>query len=285
MEVVCLISLHRILPGEDTHPDHVDEVDQVYPDDGHSCCDLSSCDDSESRDKKCEDDRTRVAHNRFTPDIEPRNQKGDRYDNREEYEDKSTIFLRGNGRICDIELHREEGQDDKSNERKSSSQTRDAVREVDTIEHEYIPKCRHKKGDIVDREALSNHLKGKKEVIKPRHSTEPTTDIANLDTRRADHEPYQYLHHEPKKWWYRETRECDSIEIIEEAHESEHRSEKYHDRELLIEGRGDIEKIGNRRSEYEERHHDGYAYSIWCGFSSFLHLVEVGSIEDTILFP
>ena len=132
---MCLISLHRIPALKYTYPDDIDEVDKIDTDDRHSGRDLSACYDRESRYEESEDDRSWVSHDGEPSDIESRNEECHWYEDREKYEDELAIFLTRFGRICDIELDCEKAQYHKTDERKSSRESRDTIRKIDTIEY------------------------------------------------------------------------------------------------------------------------------------------------------
>lgn len=54
MQVMRLISLHRIFSFQDAKTYDIDEIDEIDTDHRHSRRDLSSCDDSECRDEEGE---------------------------------------------------------------------------------------------------------------------------------------------------------------------------------------------------------------------------------------
>lgn len=113
MEVVCLISLHRILPFHDAYTDDVDEVDEINSEHRHCCRNLASCDDSESRDEESEHDRPRISHESLTRYIESCDSECDRYDDREYDEEKVAIFFCCRGCIDEKEFDRESAKDEK----------------------------------------------------------------------------------------------------------------------------------------------------------------------------
>ncbi len=57
MEMVCLVSFHRILSLEESSRDHIDEVDQIESEDRYGGSDLAPSDDRESRNEESEHDR------------------------------------------------------------------------------------------------------------------------------------------------------------------------------------------------------------------------------------
>lgn len=142
MEVGSLIAFQGIFPLEDTTRDDVDEIDEIDTKHCHGGRDLPSGDDREGREEKSEHDRARVSHKTETLDIETSHEECDRDDNREDSEEKSTIFLCGEGGIDHEKLHREASEDDKCDESKSSCQSRDTIREIHRIKYEDIPKYR-----------------------------------------------------------------------------------------------------------------------------------------------
>ena len=150
VEVMRLVSLHRVSPLHDAQSDDIDEVDEVDPEDRHSGRDLATCDDSECRDEKREYDRPRVTHDAESSDVESRDEECDRYEDREKDEDELAIFLTCFGRIRHIELQCETSEYEKCDEGKSSRQSWYTIRKIHTIEHEYIPCDRDEEWDIVD---------------------------------------------------------------------------------------------------------------------------------------
>lgn len=65
MQMMCLISLHRVLSLEYTSCDDVDKINEIESEYGHGGGDLTTCDDRECRNEECEHDGTRVAHDEF----------------------------------------------------------------------------------------------------------------------------------------------------------------------------------------------------------------------------
>lgn len=57
MEMVCLVSLHRILSFEEPCSDDIDKVDQIESEDRYGCGDLATSDDRQSRYEESEHDR------------------------------------------------------------------------------------------------------------------------------------------------------------------------------------------------------------------------------------
>lgn len=70
VEMVRLISLHRIFPLQDAKTDDIDEVDEIDTHDRHCCRDFPPCDDRECRDEECKYDRPGVSHDTESLDIE-----------------------------------------------------------------------------------------------------------------------------------------------------------------------------------------------------------------------
>lgn len=215
MEVVGLVSFHRIFSLHDADTDDIDEVDEVDPDDGHCCRYLPSGDDSEGRDKKCEDNRPRVSHDARSMNIVVGDEGSNRQENHDKDEDKLTILDGGFGRIGDKKFEREKSEDDKTDEGKASSESGDAIREVDTIKDEDIPEYRDNQRDVVDSKNLSEEFELEKKFIEPQDSPKKIGNIANLDARNPDNEANAYLHSEPKYWRYRYPAFPDGVEVIE----------------------------------------------------------------------
>jgi hypothetical protein len=102
VEVMCLISLHRILPSHHPNPYYIYEVDEIDSEHRHRCGDLASCDDRECRDQKSEHDRTTISHESSPRDIQTCNRQGHRYDDRE-YDEKEVTILYCSGRCIEEE--------------------------------------------------------------------------------------------------------------------------------------------------------------------------------------
>ncbi len=285
VEVMGLISLHRVLSCENTRTDHIDEVNEIDAEDRHRSCDFSSSDDREGRDKKCQDDRPRVAHNPRAFDIHAGHEVGNRYKDREEDEDELAVFSWCDRSIGRIELDGEESDDEETNEGKSTREPRNPIGKIDTIEHEDVPKCCHQDGDIVDRDRLMKEGKVEKIIIQKGDPSEDIRHIADLDTRNPYDNPDEYLHREPchRRDW--DPTLPDRIHIIEEAHQRDDASEDQDDMESMLECRRDIECVGESDRHEEERHHDGDPDAIGDRLSPSLSLVEVRTIQDRIVFP
>jgi hypothetical protein len=93
MEMMRLVSAHRILSLQYPNRHDIDEIDKVDAEHRHRCSYLPSCDDSECRDEKSEHDRTRVSHDTTSTHIEPREEECRGYDDGKDDEEKLTIFL------------------------------------------------------------------------------------------------------------------------------------------------------------------------------------------------
>lgn len=107
MEVMRLVSFHRIFPLHDTDTNDIDKVDEIDSYYRHCGCDFTTCDDRERRDKKCEKYRTRIAHNPSAFDIMSSYECGNRQEYHDQDQDKLAIFDGSLGRICEIELQSE----------------------------------------------------------------------------------------------------------------------------------------------------------------------------------
>lgn len=77
-----------------------------------------------------------------------------------------TVFYRSLSRIGQIQLHGKARKDDEANQRKSPSKTRNAIRKIDTIEYEDIPKNCKKKWYIVDCENIFTERELKEVIIE-----------------------------------------------------------------------------------------------------------------------
>ncbi len=135
VQVMGLISFHRILSCEDPRTDYIDEVDEVDAENRHRGRYLPSGDNREGRDEECQDNRPWVTHNPRTPYIHTGYEVGNRDEYREKYEDKLAIFSRGDRRIGCVEFDREKSDDEKTDQGKSSCQAWYAVRKINTIKY------------------------------------------------------------------------------------------------------------------------------------------------------
>jgi hypothetical protein len=143
VEMMSLISLHRILPLEDASCDDIDKVDDIDPEYCHSSCNLATSDDRESSYEKCEHNSPRVTHDHSTRDIRSSQSIGDRDDDRQDREEESAIFLSCESSIGEIELHCETCEYGECDQSKSARQTWDSVREVHCVENYDIPDDSH----------------------------------------------------------------------------------------------------------------------------------------------
>lgn len=55
--------------------------------------------------------------------------------------------------------------------------------------------------------------------------------------------------------------------------------------ELMLQRLTDIEKIRDRGRDTKKSNDDSDTYPVWCWTSAFLRLVEMWSVEDSLLFP
>lgn len=139
MEMMRLISLHRILSLEHASCDHIDKVNEIEPEDGYGCRDLATCDDRKSSNEKSKDNSPRISHDDLSGYISSREKVGNRDDNREYREEKTTILLACQSSIREIELDRETGEYDETNQSKSAGETWNSIRKIHRIKYNYVP--------------------------------------------------------------------------------------------------------------------------------------------------
>jgi hypothetical protein len=170
--MMSLVSAHRIVSIHHTGSDDIDKVDEIDTHDGHSGCNLSSGDDSECRYKKGEYDCPRVTYDARSMDIMIGYDHRYWYEDREKNEDELAILLRSFGGIGEGEFQGEESEYDKGDDRETRSETRDTIREIDTIEHQYIPEYRQEYWDIVKCPHSSESLYLEEIFIETENATE-----------------------------------------------------------------------------------------------------------------
>ena len=99
-----LFSFEWIFSLQDPTRHHIDEIDEVDPEDRDSCCYLASCYDREGREEEGEHDRTRIPHDHLSRDIGSCEEERRWDDDREECEEESRILSAGRSGIERIEL-------------------------------------------------------------------------------------------------------------------------------------------------------------------------------------
>ncbi len=140
--MMTLISLHRINSFTKSSKDDIDEINQIEPKHTRSRRDFSAGHDGKCRDKKCEHNRPRISHHNLSPTISNRQKKRRWENNRQNQQNKSAIFLRGNTCIYQVQFDCEHPENQKSNRRNTTRHPRDSIRKIDGIEDECIPKNR-----------------------------------------------------------------------------------------------------------------------------------------------
>lgn len=135
MEVVGLVSLHRIFSLHDADAYDIYEIDKINTDNRHRCGDFSTRYDCERSDKKSEDDRPRITHDASSMDIMIGNECRNWYKHHYEHEDKLAIFHSGFSGISEVELQSEESEDDKADERKTRCEAWNPIRKINTIKY------------------------------------------------------------------------------------------------------------------------------------------------------
>jgi hypothetical protein len=148
--------------------------------------------------------------------VSSREKKCDRYDDSEDCEEESTIFLARKRGICDIEFDRKSSEYDETNESKSARESWYSIGKVHSIEYYHIPEYSYHDGYPVDREIQCSDLYARKPIIERYDSSEYMTHIRYLDTREPDDESYSNLHDEPCERWHLYPASSDGIQIIYE---------------------------------------------------------------------
>lgn len=201
----------------------------------------------------------------------------DRYDDREDREEESAVFLACECLISEDELDREESEYHEGYECESTRETRNSIREIHRVKNQHIPKYRHCKRDVVY-PVISHNSRKCREIY---NTTKKSRYITDLDARNTDNCSYSYLHEESqyRRNSYRTL--PNSIHIIDEAHERYGDTDDEDDEESLLEEWRELSEDEYEWCEYEEHHEDRYTSSIGCRCASLLGLVEVRSVEES----
>jgi hypothetical protein len=143
MKMTRLFSFHRIFPSSESGHDDIDKVDEIYSEDAHGSCDFSSSDNRESGYEKCEHNRSRIPHDKSSFDISFREKEGCRNDNCKECENKTAVFFTCHTFIYYIELYSKSCEDNKRYQCKTSSESRNSIGKIHSIENKDIPENRY----------------------------------------------------------------------------------------------------------------------------------------------
>ncbi len=193
--MVTLISLHWIDSFAKSSKDNIDEINQIKSKHTRSCRDFSTRYDSKCRNKKCKHNRPRIPHHDISPTISNRQEKRRWQNNRQNQQNKSTIFLCSNTRICQVQFDREHPENQKSNRRNTTRHTWNSVRKIDGIEDERIPKNRDEYRQNIHRHLpITKKRKSPKNLVQLEDTSKNMAHIRNLDTRQTDKSPYTNLH-------------------------------------------------------------------------------------------
>lgn len=239
----AIVEVVDAIPGEGTffivepHEYDIEGVDEVHSEDGCHRRDLSSGDDSKSRNHERYEHGSRFSEEDVRSDIvEPAPKQG-RDENRETEEYEDGIGLRRGGSIDEIELDCEHEHNKQGDKREPRSEARNPVRPIDGVENKDVPYYREQKGYQVDLNTSEDDVV----LIKVENSSKYIGNVTDLDARDPDDGPYSDLHRKPKLRW--DDKRCisthlpelfrgffditlalpvelvDSVEIIHEAHE------------------------------------------------------------------
>ena len=135
VEVWWLISLHRILAGEYTGGDDIDEVYHIDSEYWECCGYLAPTDDGESCQEECEHDSSRIPHDDSSRYICPSEEVCNRYDDSQESEQEATILLTCESGISEDELDSEESEYHERYQYESTSKTRNSIREIHRVKN------------------------------------------------------------------------------------------------------------------------------------------------------
>ncbi len=200
VKVMRSISFHRIFSLYETYSDDIERIDQIYPEDTHSGCDFSSCDDSGCCDQKREYHRSTISDKSKSFDIYSCHEKCHGNNDREERKKKGWIFTDKRIFIEEKELHGQSSHNDKRNKRKTPSESRNTIRKIQRIKYEYIPTYCKNKRNIVDTIHFWEKCELKKVFIETNSISKYSWNIRDFYTRDSDDEPHQYLQGKSKNW-------------------------------------------------------------------------------------
>lgn len=100
VQMCGLVSLEGIFSMKDTHSHNIDKIDEVYSENCYCCCDLTTGDDGQGRDEKCEHNSTRIPHDHLPCDIRTCKPKSCRDNHCKYHKEKSAILDRSNTCVC-----------------------------------------------------------------------------------------------------------------------------------------------------------------------------------------
>lgn len=175
--------------------------------------------------------------------------------------------MAGFGRVSEVELEREPTKDEEGDERESTCESRNSIREIHCIEHHDIPEYRDDEREVVEGDIPIKDIEVHEEIIETSDTTENMADIGNLDTRETDDGSNPNLHDEPYHWGYTEWELPDSVHVIEKAHERDPNTDNYHDGEPFLEERREVSVEEYERTHHEEYEEDDYSGAVWSWFS------------------
>ena len=216
VEMVCLISFHRVLSLEYSSSDHIDKIYEVESKDRYSSSNLSSSNDSKCCNKKGKHNGSRISHNHFSGNIRSSKKIGNRNNNGKYTMEKSTIFLTCYRCVSEIELECETAKNNETNKSKATSKPRNSIRKIYSIKNYNIPYNRYNNRYPIDAYGKVLYLKAPEPFIKRNNSSENMAHIGDFYARETDNCSDANLHYESCKGWYFYTTFSDSIQIIDE---------------------------------------------------------------------
>ncbi len=279
VEMGRLISFERVFPSHDTTRDDIDEIDEVDTEDRYCRGDLASSDDRECCEEEGEHDRSRVTHDQFSRNICASQEECCWNNDREECEEEFRILSRSDRCVWDIELQCQSTEDDERDECESSSETRDPIRKIHTIEHKDIPENRDEEGNIIDRDPEICYHEFEMVIREIQNSSENIAHIGDLDTRESDNRSDDDLHAESEDRMNMESWFPDRLHIVEEWDNCDESCKCEYDMESMLEDLSEVENTIENRNECSECQDERDPSAIGNGFSPCFWLVQVGSIK------
>lgn len=280
MEMEGLVALHWIGSLHDASHYHIDEVDEVDTENWDGGSNLTSRYYRQCSNQEGKHDGPRVTHNEASRNICLGEEIGYGDDDSEDHEEEAAIFLAGFSRVSEVELECESTEDDEGDEWESTCESRNSVREIHRIEHDYIPKYRNQEREVVESDVPVEDIEAHEEIIEFRHATKDMTDIGNLDARESDDGSDANLHRKTYNRGYTERKLSNSIHIIEETHERDANPNHEHNRESL-EKEGREVPVEKYNRAYQEKHQENnHSSTIRDRLPSSFWLIEVWSVEE-----
>ena len=127
MQVMSPISLHRIFSLHESDTNHIECINQIYSQNAHRSCNLSSNNDCASCQYESKHDSSRISDESRSLHIQASHKKSGRNDYCHECEEKLGILLDDRILIDKIELEGKSCHDDGAHERKTPCKSGDTI--------------------------------------------------------------------------------------------------------------------------------------------------------------